>query len=478
MPLSTSITFDENDVYNWFSIETTIITEIGHVFSRIITYDDGSIKEQEFDETGALSYMFQSDPNNAFAWETIETIYDYASSSLSERVIVYDNGNTTEQTFNAGVITNSLLVDNGDDYDWSWIDSSYDQNGQISERELLYDNGVFTTQLFDAGTITFSLSVDVDDFYSDAWDVVTLFYSDGELSERQTRYDNGSFKVEVFADGTLSETVQIDDYFGAGNAYDWSRIDTTYDQSGLIQYRETVFDNGVMKYEEFENGIRTEMTQLDGFSYSEEPLDGGANAWQQIYTAYDQSSLIEYRETVFDNGVLKYEEFENGTRTEMTQLDGFYNGEPPVDGGAEAWESIVTYFEEGDIARRETLFDDGVAKLELFENGVRTVVYQDDPDDGQGGARDWQEKLTNYDANGQIETAGTLFDDGDTIIFNYEDGERTERVRFDGDDDESWLLSVTSFSDEGNQTVNYDTVDEVPEAYLGYLGLVYVSDFA
>lgn len=420
MPLSTSITFDENDVYNWFSIETTIITEIGHVFSRIITYDDGSVKEQEFDETGALSYMFQSDPNNAFAWETIETNYDYESSSLSERIIVYDNGNTTEQTFSAGVITNSLLVDNGDDYEWSWIDSSYDLNGQISERELLYDNGVFTTQLFDAGTITFSLSVDVDDFYSDAWDVVTLFYSDGELSERQTRYDNGSFKVEVFADGTLSETVQIDDYFGAGNAYDWSRIDTTYDRSGLI----------------------------------------------------------EYRETVFDNGVLKYEEFENGTRTEMAQLDGFYNGEPPVDGGAEAWESIVTYFEEGDIARRETLFDDGVAKLELFENGLRTIVYQDDRDDGQGGARDWQEKLTNYDANGQIETAGTLFDDGDTIIFNYEDGERTERVRFDGDDDESWLLSVTSFSDEGNQTVNYDTVDEVPEAYLGYLGLVYVSDFA
>lgn len=357
MALSTSIRFDDDDAYNWYSIETTIITEIDHVLSRVITYDDGSVKEQEFDETGALYYMFQSDPTNVYTWETIETIYD--SDGLSERVIVYDNGNTTEQSFTAGVIATALLIDNGDAYDWSQIETVYDQDGLTAEREVLYDNGVFTAQLFDAGTITYSVSVDVDDFYADAWDVVTRYYTDGELSERQIQYDSGLFTVQVFVDGTLSETTKIDEYGGAGNAYDWSQIVTTYDESGVIEYRETTFDNGVLKYEE-------------------------------------------------------------------------------------------------------------------FEDGVRTMVYQEDPDDGQGGAEDWQEKLTTYDENGQIETAGTLYDDRDTIIFNYEDGDLTERVRIDGDGDESWLLSVTSFSDVGNETVNYDTVDEVPVEYLDYLDLSFV----
>ena len=128
--------------------------------------------------------------------------------------------------------------------------------------------------------------------------------------------------------------------FDTEEQFSWDSITSTFDNDTLI-FRDTLFDNGVARFEQFENGLRSVTTQYDNFDpfSGEAPADGGAFSWTEQFTGYDENGDIQGRDTLFDNGVQRFEQFENGVRSSTTQYDNIdpFTGEAPADGGAFSW---------------------------------------------------------------------------------------------------------------------------------------------
>lgn len=320
----------------------------------------------------------------------------------------------------------------------------------------------------------------------------TIDTATGGVLNRDIIFDDGTRKQEFFENGALREIFQSDnfDQFGqplpGGGARPWEAIITRYDpNTGAIGGKTTIFDDGTQTEQFFQNGVLVETVQTDNFNpfngpNFDPPADGGARPWESIVTTYDPNTgEIDRKTTVFDDGRETVQLFENGVLRETVQTDGFGEfTQPPLDGGAKEWESIVTRYDaDGDIESRSIIRDDGVQTQQLYDDGVLLETLLTDgygageqpPVDG--GNFEWRGKLTIYDADGNTTARGTVFDDNDQIIFNYEGAQIVERLRIDGDGDEDWLLSVTTYPDTGPETVNYETRADVPFEYLTYLGL-------
>ena len=68
-------------------------------------------------------------------------------------------------------------------------------------------------------------------------------------------------------------------------------------------------------------------------------------SWDSITSTFDNDTLI-FRDTLFDNGVERFEQFENGVRSVTYQSDNIdqFTGEAPADGGAFSWTEQTTYY--------------------------------------------------------------------------------------------------------------------------------------
>ncbi|MEP3845117.1 MAG: hypothetical protein ABJM43_07240 [Paracoccaceae bacterium] len=215
---------------------------------------------------------------------------------------------------------------------------------------------------------------------------------------------------------------------------------TSFDEGEFITTRETLNDNGVLRLEEFENGIRSTVTQYDNLDpiTGAAPEDGGAMAWAQREIRFDEGGSITSRETLYDNGVFSFAEFENGIRSQITQYDNrdTSTGAAPEDGGAKAWTERETRFDEnGDIASRRTSFDDGTSKREVFVDGVLSESHQHDfLSGGISDTRPWSFLSTYYDASGKINFRYVVRDDGTREIKRFEDGLLTGISETDGID--------------------------------------------
>ncbi|MEP0962038.1 MAG: hypothetical protein ABJ370_00285 [Paracoccaceae bacterium] len=239
---------------------------------------------------------------------------------------------------------------------------------------------------------------------------------------------------------------------------------TSFNEGGFITTRETLDDNGVRQLEEFENGIRKTVTQFDNLDpiTGATPEDGGDKAWTERETRFDEGGFITARYTLNDNGVRQLEEFENGIRTTVTQFDNLdsITGATPEDGGAKVWTERETRFDEnGDIESRGTSYDDGTTKHEKFVDGVLSESYQDDfLPGGISDTRPWSSISIYYDASGKINSRWVLRDDGTREVKRFEDGlltgisvtdgidPRTGGV-VDGDGVKNWLRKYTLFGD-------------------------------
>ena len=88
--------------------------------------------------------------------------------------------------------------------------------------------------------------------------------------------------------------------------------------------------------------------------------------------------------------------------------------------------------------------------------------------------RAWDSRTTSYFDTGVVALSVTTLDSGDEIIFAYQDdADRDPRIQVDADDSHTWAYRVTEYDDDGlNPTsTTYQSLDDVPEAYLSYLVL-------
>ena len=253
---------------------------------------------------------------------------------------------------------------------------------------------------------------------------------------------------------TTSTRIDTEDQFS------WDNITSTFDNDTLI-FRDTLFDNGVARFEQFENGLRSVTTQYDNVDLStgEAPADGGAFSWTEQSTFYDQDGALEFRETTFDNGVEKFEQFENGVRSFTYQSDNIdqFTGETPADGGAFSWTEQTTYYDpDGVITERETLNDDGTVKVERFEDGERSALGLLDEED----AFDWNAQATLYE-NGEVSVKATQWDNLDELYLIYEDQALAARLEHNADG----TLELTEYGPEGPIVTDYESREGLAPEY-------------
>ena len=479
-------------------VVTTLYDEDGSITSRRSVYENGVEVTEEF-ENGIRTETFHGDnlhngelptDGGAKAWGSIHTVYD-ASGQVEHRETTYDNGQFKYEDFENGVRQFMSQTDGyrpweaptGDEgaYAWESIETYYDASGQVEHRETTYDNGQFKYEDFENGVRQFMSQTDgyrpweapTGDEGAYAWDSIDTYYdASGQVEHRETTYDNGQFKSEDFENGVRQFMSQTDGYrpweapTGDEGAYAWDSIDTYYDASGQVEHRETTYDNGQFKSESFENGIRQHMSQTDGYTPWEAPTgDEGAYAWDRIETYYDASGQVEHRETIYDNGVVKNEYYTDGARQETVKQD--------LEDSSN-WDSIVfNYDENGKIAQATTLYDDGSSRNAQYEDSTLSLVVRMDTDDGMGGAYDWAAKMYAYAPDGTLEISATALDNGDEIYVFFDDGEKAARIENDVEGSDPWQFQVTEYAETGPVVTTYDTIDEVPDVYADYLEPMY-----
>jgi hypothetical protein len=458
--------------------------EVARVSGR---YSNGTTYQDNYTD-GVRDTRYWSDrttdgTDGAKPWTSITLRYDTATGELTQRVTYNDDGTRKTELFEDGVRTSTVQLDNfaynsdvppadGGVKAWERIETQYDANGDIESRDTLFDNGITRAETFDGGTRVLIVQEDVDDVKN--WDTITTAYDpNGLVSNKETVFDNGVTRADLFEFGEQFGRIERDNFneFGEapadGGAKSWEEITTSYDANGLVDNRDTVFDNGVTRLEVFENGVRTVKIEQDNYDeLGEAPADGGVRYWSEIATAYDANGDIALRQTVFDDGTTSIVEYQDGVRTFMLQTDS-------LDGdGVKPWEEIVTEYDaEGVIASRGTTFDNGVARQELFEDGTRTFMVEEDVFD----FADWGAKLTTYDANGVVDLRATIFDNSDQTIRVFEDGVLDALILGDGDNSESWEVRVTEYTPDGPVTTDYDDQFDLPQQYLDLFDFVLVA---
>ena len=236
---------------------------------------------------------------------------------------------------------------------------------------------------------------------------------------------------------------------------------TSFDESGFVTTRETLNDNGVRRLEEFENGIRSTVTQYDNFDpvTGAAPEDGGAKAWAERYTRFDENGDIESRSTSYDNGTSKREVFVDGILSESHQADFLAGGISDT----RPWSFLSTYYDaSGKINFHRVIRDDGTRETKRFEDGLLSSISETDGIDpltggvvDGDGVKNWSNRFTLFDDNGDIESRFTRFDNGMQKLEEFEAGDLSEIRWNDGGEDsfewKSTCLLYTSPSPRDRQ---------------------------
>lgn len=340
--------------------------------------------------------------------------------------------------------------------------TEYDRDNQFDWTSIQYtienDVVIGTRTLFDAGYEVFGTyenGILIKESYSNTLNSLgfvnrTIEYdTNGEITYRSTAFPDYFGVREYFENGIPTETKLKDGFVGSG-VKPWDEMIFSYDENGNIISRETKFDDGRSVTEEFELGVRE---TLQDFAQKK--------PWETIDTSYDENGNKSERKIVYDNGIVKQELFEDGKRVQVIMRDN-----PDVDGdGVKNWSSIDTsYDQNGKMIKRVTDFDNGINRLEIFEDGQRVSTVHQDLDN----VKNWHKIETLYDA-GKITQKRVDYDNGDINISLYSDGVRTQILQYDGDDSASWQLQVVDILADGEREITrYASFDEIPAELLNY----------
>ncbi|MEP5760117.1 MAG: hypothetical protein ABJ327_12570 [Litoreibacter sp.] len=467
----------EDDVFPWSSFATGF-DEDGNVESTFEIRDNGTSIQENFHDDGYLisrrfDYPSNENPN---ALDTLSTIFN-ADGSVERVFGTYENGTQYQDEYDDGVRVTRYQLDNPRDSgdgvkSWDYITINYDTQGQVTDKTTYYDNGVSTAELFENGVRISIIRNDRDD--ASSWSQIASYYDgSGAIDHVETSYDDGTEKLEFFDNGirtSIRQSDNVDPFTGNapldGGAKTWNSIDTLYDASGTIEYRETRNDDGTVKIEGFDDGVRTTLDQYDNIEPGTEdaPADGGVKTWATISTRYDASGTIEFRETRNDDGTVKIEDFDDGVRSQLLQYDNVEpgaEGDGPADGGAKSWAAIATIYDaSGTIEFRTRLNDNGTGQLEYFEDGVRTETHIADLAD----VFEWNEIRTLYE-NDEKSSKTIQWDSADELVLIYDNQEQVTRLELDGDHSETWDAQLTEYGADGPVVTTYDSYRDIPDEY-------------
>ncbi len=259
---------------------------------------------------------------------------------------------------------------------------------------------------------------------------------------RYTLFDNGIEWLEHMtpSSGQRFRIQRWDNPDSTGpGAAPWTSIDTSYDENGAVTEIVRIDDDGTTRHSTFEDGLLGSVTDTD--------TGGDVHPWESITTTYvtfDGASVRGSRQTAYDNGDLREENFspgsgllshrrfeyqDGGVRDEYFQ-DGLVSRRLQEDGSDDrfVWSSINTSFDDqGRLSSRRTEFDAGNTRSEVFEDGVPTTRIDEDVDAWRSASNDlfhWRTQATTFDEHGELASRYTRFDTGTDRFEVYEDGIR------------------------------------------------------
>jgi hypothetical protein len=137
-----------------------------------------------------------------------------------------------------------------------------------------------------------------------------------------------------------------------------------------------------------------------------------------------------------------------------------FDGEMP-------WETRVTTFDcRGEKETIFTVFDDGRLRFEKYnDDGERYIIHFDNTENGAG--LEWQKIFTLRNADDDRIYQKMVFDDADLRLYQFEDNDITNRLDIDHDGSDPWLAREFIFDDQGNKidTEYYYEAQDIPEVY-------------
>ncbi|MEM1276826.1 MAG: hypothetical protein AAGH74_09875 [Pseudomonadota bacterium] len=200
---------------------------------------------------------------------------------------------------------------------------------------------------------------------------------------------------------------------------------------------------------------------------------GDAKPWDFVVNAYREDGTRSLTFTQFDNGsanAVLYDE--TGAVTSRTNFRDD--------------KVVISLFDEtGMITSKLIGFADGREReITYDENGVKREVLTYDvielgpppdltggspPPPENNGSYDWTAKLERYDENGTRSLKATIFDDGDTDAFIFNDaGVRQERQLIDGAYDDDWIARRVLYDETGKfvERIDYSDADGIPDDFV------------
>lgn len=462
--------YDENNQYTW---DTVILgfdyyNGVYQMVERERLNDDDTVIQERF-EDGILRSMSQFDdrgpnPDGVHNWTFIETVYD-PIGQVEFRYSQYDDGRIVEENYQNGMLERHFQQDNSEFhvgenlYTWHWVETYYNQSGQIEFKITNFDDDTMKEEYFQNGVLYELREMDVDWFNPDGtmghhdWHTKqTYFDPNGVIEFRVVDFDDGGRTEDTYFDGVIERSVMMDGYGGPnGNGlHEWSQKEIWY-ENGTIAFQTTEFDDGVFRECFFFDGM---LERIEQYDYSYDPILGSQHAWDRQTTYYDPLGQVQYQYVMNDDGSTVENSYFDGQLERTFQTDSY-----GVDGnGSETWQSIETFYDpNGDLFSRHYAYDDGSMREDHYIAGVIDYTFYQD---GYGGAHAWDRVDIYYDQIGQIDFRSTFNDDGTIKEDQYFQGSISESRTFDNAHVHTWEEQAFLFQPGGTLEVKGNRWDD------------------
>jgi hypothetical protein len=279
---------------------------------------------------------------------------------------------------------------------------------------------------------------------------ITAIYDEdtGLIVARSVLREDGLVQEDSYMDGVRSATKLLD----VGNFFDWADVTNIFDESGRVR-KETTLDNGLLRVDTFQDGVRLR-------AYQSDPDDIDLVDWTTRGVTYDFAGTPLSRLTRYDDGTERLESFQDGVRAEVVQADLVLN--------AQIWTQIAASFDSiGRLTGRELTYDSGLLREDSFSAGVRQKTNLEDAED----AFDWKTIQYLYDRDGVIQSKQEVGDNGDLTLILFANGQRTERAILNADGTAEWGVQITTYDATGvSDVTEYGDRGSVLDDYGAFFG--------
>lgn len=231
----------------------------------------------------------------------------------------------------------------------------------------------------------------------------------------------------------------------------WTSIETETTEDGVLDWKKTIFDNGISKTESFyENGQQFYIQQRD---------TSNVKFWNEIYAEYEEDGSLDQRTIFRDDGGTTQWEYDFGRIVQKTEFDSL------EDGGSRNWAARVTQYDEnGNKSELLTVYDNHRIRTDTYNaDGTTSTIVEDGSTDGADFI--WDAKISLRGDDGKLIHQGIIYDNDDVTATLFNNGVRANRLDIDGDDSHSWYAREFIFDENGKKVdiVFYQSNEEIPD---------------